>query len=87
MPLPAQFTFSFELTVLAKLAPVRTALSYDADAIVKLARDLKKTGSDFIVEEDLAAVFGRLRIEQSLEARFKDVVKIASFVPLHPEAR
>jgi hypothetical protein len=36
------------------------------------------------VEEDLEAIFGRARIVPSVETHFKDVVKIASFVPLHP---
>ena len=36
------------------------------------------------MEEDLAAIFGRGKIVSSIETQFKDVVKVASFTPLHP---
>ena len=45
-------------------------------------RDLRRSGSDILIEEDLAAIFGRHRIVSSVEAHFKDVVKVASFTSL-----
>ena len=76
----SQFALSFELT---KLPPVRAAISYSSDALISLVRALKKSGSDFLVEEDLAAIFGRGRIEPTLEESFRSVVKYTSTKPLH----
>jgi hypothetical protein len=81
MPFSTQFSLSLEL---AKLIPVRSALTYTAESVISLARELRRSGSDILVEEDLEAIFGRARIVPSVETHFKDVVKIASFVPLHP---
>lgn len=80
MPIPSQFSLSLELT---KLLPAQAALTYGVDAIVSLARELRRSGSDFLVEEDLAAIFSRGRVVPSLETHFRDVVKVASFTPLH----
>ena len=47
------------------------------------ARDLRHSGSDIVVEEDLASIFGRCRISLTLTSSFKTVVtKSASNVPL-----
>ena len=83
MSLAKQFTLSVELT---KLVPIRSMITYSAESIVKLVRALRRSGSDFLVEEDLAAIFGRMRIEPSLENEFHDVVKIASFTPFHAQS-
>ena len=76
----SQFALSFELT---KLPPVRAAISYSSDALIGLVRALKRSGSDFLVEEDLASIFGRGRIEPSLEKNFRDAVQVASISPLY----
>jgi hypothetical protein len=47
-----------------------------------MARSLRKSGSDLVVEQDLAAVFGRGRIEPQLEQDFKRIVKIWEFIPV-----
>ena len=62
VPFTTQFAVSLEL---AKILPVRAAISYSAESLVKLIRVLKRSGSDFLVEEDLAAIFGRGKIEAS----------------------
>ena len=55
-------------------------------ALVNFARDLQKSGSDIVVEEDLADIFGRGRIESALEAQFKlDVLADTTITPLHPK--
>ena len=81
MPIATQFSLSIELM---KLPPVQSALTYTVDSIISFARALKRSGSDILVEDDLGAIFGRARIAPSVETHFKDVVKMASFVPLHP---
>ncbi|KAI9717648.1 MAG: hypothetical protein M1812_004593 [Candelaria pacifica] len=83
MPLQAQVSLSLEL---AKVFPIREVLASGAEQLVNLVnlvRSLKRTGSDFLVEKDLADIFGRGKIEPSLEQHFRDVVKIESFELLH----
>ncbi|PMD29107.1 hypothetical protein L207DRAFT_406728, partial [Hyaloscypha variabilis F] len=60
MPLAPQFSLSLEL---ANILPIKSALSYTASTVVNLARELKRSGSDLLVEEDLAAIFGRGKIQ------------------------
>ena len=62
---------------------MRGALTYGADQLLNLVRALRKDGSDFLVEEDLASIFGRGKIEPSLEKDFRDAVKTGSIQPLH----
>ncbi|KAL8730396.1 MAG: hypothetical protein Q9181_004672, partial [Wetmoreana brouardii] len=74
-----QFSLSLEL---AKIFPLREALTTGVKQLVNLVRALKRNGSDFLVEEDLARIFGRGKIEPSLEKDFRDVVKTGSFQSL-----
>ena len=83
MPFQTQFSLSLEL---AKIFPVREALSTGAEHLVSLVRALKKEGSDFLVEEDLAVIFGRGKIEPQLEEDFRKVVRIGSVQPLYPDS-
>ncbi|KAL8732452.1 MAG: hypothetical protein Q9181_003948 [Wetmoreana brouardii] len=80
MPLGTQFSLSVEL---AKILPVRDAVSYTAESLVQLVRSLKASGSDFLVEEDLATIFGRGKIDQGLEGQFHAAAKIHSISPLY----
>jgi hypothetical protein len=52
--------------------------------VLDLGRELRKSGSDLVVEEDLANVFGRGRVVHALESQFKDSIKDTKIVPLHP---
>lgn len=70
---------SFEL---ASAFPIRTAVEAAGAQILRLTRDLRESGSNLVVEEDLAEIFGRGRIVQQLEVAFKDAVKIEKFIPL-----
>lgn len=72
MPIESQFSLSLELTKLVPLGPLASAVGH---GLLALARDLKNTGSDILVEEDLVAVFGRNRIESHFESTFKTVVR------------
>lgn len=54
--------------------------------MTKLARELTAYGSDIVVEEDLAAIFGRLRISSHFERSFRAGVgpterTVLSFIP------
>ncbi|KAL8752945.1 MAG: hypothetical protein Q9184_005570 [Pyrenodesmia sp. 2 TL-2023] len=83
MSFQSQFSLSLEL---AKVFPVRQIVQIGTEQIVSLVRALRKDGSDFLVEEDLANIFGRGRIEPSLEADFRKVVRIGSIQPLHADS-
>jgi hypothetical protein len=52
--------------------------------VLDLGRDLRKSGSDLVVEEDLANVFGRGKVVHALENQFKDSIKDTRIIPLHP---
>ncbi|KAL9584817.1 MAG: hypothetical protein Q9212_001884 [Teloschistes hypoglaucus] len=80
MPLQTQLSLSIEL---AKAFPLREAINSSVEQLVNLVRALKKNGSDFLVEADLADIFGRGKIEPSLEKGFREVVKIGTVQPLH----
>ena len=67
-----QFALTVELTRL--LPPIRWAASKAGNAIMSRARELRHSGSDIVVEEDLANVFGRCIISTSLISSFKTIV-------------
>ncbi|KAI4122401.1 MAG: hypothetical protein LQ347_006510, partial [Umbilicaria vellea] len=79
--MPANIGLQISLE-LSKILPIRSVIDTVGSQILKLARDLRLSGSDLVVEEDLAEVFGRGQINPEFEAKFKDVVKIQNFVPL-----
>ena len=79
--MPANIGLQISLE-LSKILPIRSVVDTVGSQILKLVRDLRLSGSDIVVEEDLAEVFGRGQINPELEKKFKDVVKIHNFVPL-----
>ncbi len=83
MSISRQFSLSLELS---RIVPIRPVITYGTESLVNLFRALRRSGSDFLVEEDLAAIFGRMKVEPSLEQEFRGVVKIASFTPLHAQS-
>ncbi|KFY23763.1 hypothetical protein V491_02416 [Pseudogymnoascus sp. VKM F-3775] len=80
MPLESQFSLSVELTKLVPLGPI---LNTAGRAVLNLARDLQKSGSDIVVEADLAEVFGRNRIEPRFESTYRTAVKESYTQQLH----
>lgn len=78
MPGYVGFQIALELT---NLIP-REVVSAGITRVVNFARDLKNSGSDIVVEEDLAEIFGRGRISKDLEEKFKAKVRIQKFTPL-----
>ena len=71
MPFQNQFALSLELT---RVAPVGLIVSKAGQALMRLARDLQNSGSDIVIEEDLANIFGRCEISSILASSFKTVI-------------
>ncbi|KAL8947809.1 MAG: hypothetical protein Q9222_005948 [Ikaeria aurantiellina] len=71
-----QFASTVELTRL--LPPIKWATSKAGKAIMSRARELRQSGSDIVVEEDLASVFGRCRVSTALTSSFKTLVTRSS---------
>ena len=77
------FSTQFNLVLeLFNISPIRTVVESEATQLLNFAREFRKSGSDVVVEEDLAAVFGRGRINPELPDIFRDTVKVQVFVPL-----
>ena len=53
-----------------------------SEAVMSLARDLRKSGSDIVIEEDLTYMFGRCRIAQQLESSFRTITNTRISTPL-----
>ena len=68
MPLTNQFSLSLELT---RMFPVDLLAS---DSVINLARSLQNSGSDIVIEEDLAKLFGRCQIQQQMATSFRTIV-------------
>ena len=76
---------NFQLALeLSNVFPLGEVVKSSFQAAVRFARDLQNSGSDIIVEEDLAVIFGRGRADAEIVEKFKkDVLKSASLVPLY----
>lgn len=68
---PLQLQLGAELT---NIFPLGRIVDATFNGIVSLARNLRKSGSDFLVEEELADIFGRGRINKDVEDKFKIAV-------------
>lgn len=81
---PIGVQLSIELTRIFG-APIALRAAQSAyDAVITLARTLRKSGSDLLVEADLADIFGRGKIQPDLERRFRTtVLQEARIVPIH----
>ena len=75
----SQFSVSVELTKLIPFVPLVKLASQGA---LTLVRSLSKTGSDLVIEHDLAAMFGRLRIEEHFARTFKTAVTVSKIHPI-----
>jgi hypothetical protein len=67
-----QFSLSVELTRLLPAAGVAAATA--GAALMNTARYLRTSGSDIVVEEDVASISARNMIEPGLEHRFRGAV-------------
>jgi len=72
MALSSQFNLSVEIT---KLLPLGSLLSITSRGLLTLTRELRKSGSDFATEQDLAEIFGRNRIENKFASTFRTAVR------------
>ncbi|KAI9870139.1 MAG: hypothetical protein M1830_004638, partial [Pleopsidium flavum] len=75
MALQSQFNLSVELTNLIPFGPL---LSTASRGLIHLLRDIRKSGSDIVAEEDLAEVFGRNRIEARFASTFRTAVRTSA---------
>ncbi|KAL9037821.1 MAG: hypothetical protein Q9214_005533 [Letrouitia sp. 1 TL-2023] len=81
MPVETQFNLALELAQVFNLGSI---VKSGATAFIEFARELRKTGSDIVVEEDLADIFGRGRIVPQLEESFrKEVVASTTITPVY----
>ncbi|KAL2820146.1 hypothetical protein BDW59DRAFT_164760 [Aspergillus cavernicola] len=79
MPGYAGFQLSVELT---RFLPLERLVNTGVTRLVNFARELRQSGEDIVVEEELAAIFGRGRISAALEKDFKRQVNIQKYTPL-----
>ena len=81
MPLNSGFQLSVELTNVFGGAVAAVSVVKD---LISFSRELKKSGSDIVVEEDLADIFGRGRVVPNLKAKFKEVILAKTGItPIH----
>jgi hypothetical protein len=78
MPGYIGFQLSLELTKLLPSGLVTAGVTQ----LVNFARELRTSGSDIVIEEDLATIFGRGRISPEIERTFKEEVNIQKYTPL-----
>ncbi|KAH1609995.1 hypothetical protein KXX31_006759 [Aspergillus fumigatus] len=71
-----QFTLSLELMSL--IPPIVSAAESGYAKAMKLARELQSSGSDIVVEEDFAELFGHSRIATQMESSFRTIVANSS---------
>jgi hypothetical protein len=70
--LQSQFNLSLELTQVAP--PLLTLAGKSWEAAMRLARELQGSGSDIVVEEDMATLFGRCTVSPNLSSTFRTLV-------------
>ena len=70
---------SLELT---NLLPIKEAVIAAGSYLLSFARDLKASGSDIVVEADVASVFGRGVIQREVENNFRQAVSVTTVTPL-----
>ena len=83
--MPSNFQLSLELTnIFPAGSMIRHLEGSVYQQIMTLARDLRKSGPNILVEEHSAAIFGRARIEADIEDRFKALVLLdTTIIQLH----
>ena len=69
---PSQFSLTLELSTVIPAAGILGLAS--GKVIYQAAKALQQSGSDLLVEEELASIFRQNRIEAGLEAKFKHLV-------------
>ncbi|KAH7068945.1 hypothetical protein BKA63DRAFT_520351 [Paraphoma chrysanthemicola] len=67
---------------LSNILPIKDGVVAAGSYLLSLARDLKTSGSDIVVEEDVASIFGRGTMRPDLEKKFRDIVSVTTIKPL-----
>lgn len=67
-----QFSLSLELTQVGP--PLLTIAGKSWEVAMRLARELQSSGSDIVIEENMATLFGRSTISPSLSSTFRTLV-------------
>ncbi|KIW89581.1 uncharacterized protein Z519_09737 [Cladophialophora bantiana CBS 173.52] len=80
MPAYAGFQLALELS---NVLPIKDLAASTITTLLNTARDLRNSGSDIVVEADLASIFGRGQVSLELEKAFKAKVHITKITPLH----
>jgi len=80
--MPGYFGVQLSLE-LSNILLLRNLAQASYNKILNLARDLRNSGSDIVVEEDLAQIFGRGRVSPDLEEAFKAAVHVHKITPLY----
>ncbi|MCJ1324259.1 hypothetical protein MMC10_000921 [Thelotrema lepadinum] len=77
---------NYQVQLNIQLLDVGRVVKYSANKVTELidfARDLRKTNSDIFVEEELADILGRARIDANIQEVFrKDVLQSTRIIPL-----
>ena len=68
---------------LSRVTPIKDVANSTYQKVLEYARQVRMSGSDIVVEEDLATLFGQVRVSPELEEQYRQVVKIQRFVPLY----
>lgn len=69
------YNVGFQIGVdLSKIFPIKDVVQKGGSSLLGMARDLRKSGPDLVVEEDLAEMVGRARIDPKLEEDFRKQV-------------
>ncbi|EXJ73847.1 uncharacterized protein A1O5_03609 [Cladophialophora psammophila CBS 110553] len=79
MPTYAGFQLALELS---NVLPIKDLAASAFTTLLNMARDLRNSGSDIVVEADLASIFGRGQVSLELEKAFKAKVHITKITPL-----
>ena len=68
---------------ISRIKPIRDVSRIVYDSFLDYGRRCRRSGSDVMVEADLAALLGRVLIREELEKEYRNIVRIQSFVPLY----
>ena len=75
----SQFSLSLEL---GSLVPLVRIVNVASKSLLGLVRSFKKSGSDIVTEHDLAAVFGRVRVEEAFARTFEILLELQQLTSL-----
>ena len=79
---------NYQIQLNVQLLDLSRLIQTGTNKLLQFARSVRKTGSDIIVEEDLADIFGRGRIVPAARNAFKDeVLRNTNILPLFKDSQ